>query len=87
MFCLLFMPLFYNSKLIKTYNRPLILIASKKFKKEIFFVLNPDTIWSKEYKSEFRKLEQIYLKNKIPQYAYRVIWIKREILKILQKMN
>ena len=40
-----------------------ILNASKKFKKEAFFVLNPDTIWRKEYKREFRKLEQIYLKN------------------------
>ena len=43
-----------------------ILNASKKFKKEAFFVLNPDTIWRKEYKREFRKLEQIYLKNKKP---------------------
>ena len=43
-----------------------ILNASKKFKKEAFFVLNPDTIWRKEYKKEFRKLEQIYLKNKKP---------------------
>jgi len=43
-----------------------ILNASKKFKKEAFFVLNPDTIWRKEYKRELRKLEQIYLKNKKP---------------------
>ena len=43
-----------------------ILNASKKFKKETFFVLNPDTIWRKEYKRDFRKLEQIYLKNKKP---------------------
>ena len=35
-----------------------ILNASKKFKKQIFFVLNPDTIWRKEYKKEFRKLEK-----------------------------
>ena len=41
-----------------------ILNASKKFKKQIFFVLNPDTIWRKEYKKEFRKLEKVYLKNK-----------------------
>ena len=43
-----------------------ILNASKKFKREAFYVLNPDTIWGKEYKREFRKLEQIYLKNKKP---------------------
>ena len=38
----------------------------KKFKKQIFFVLNPDTIWRKGYKKEFRKLEKVYLKNKKP---------------------
>jgi len=43
-----------------------ILNASKKFKKQIFFVLNPDTIWRKEYKKEFRKLEKSYFKNKKP---------------------
>ena len=43
-----------------------ILNASKKFRKQIFFVLNPDTIWRKEYKKEFRKLEKIYFKNKKP---------------------
>ncbi len=43
-----------------------ILNASKKLKNQIFFVLNPDTIWRKGYKKEFRKLEKIYLKNKKP---------------------
>ena len=43
-----------------------ILNASKKFKKQKFLVLNPDTIWRKEYKKEFRKLEKVYLKNKKP---------------------
>tara|TARA_B100000586_G_scaffold130822_1_gene94587 strand:- start:18 stop:716 length:699 start_codon:yes stop_codon:yes gene_type:complete len=43
-----------------------ILNASKKFKNQIFFVLNPDTIWKKSYKREFRKLEKVYLKNKRP---------------------
>ena len=43
-----------------------ILNASKQFKKQIFFVLNPDTIWRKEYKKEFRKLEKVYFKNKKP---------------------
>ena len=41
-----------------------ILNASKKFKKHPFFVLNPDTVWRKEYKKEFRNLEKVYLKNK-----------------------
>ena len=43
-----------------------ILNATKQFKKEIFFVLNPDTIWRRGYKNEFRKLEKVYLKNKKP---------------------
>jgi len=43
-----------------------ILNASKKFKNQTFFVLNPDTIWRKGYKNEFRKLEKVYLKNKKP---------------------
>jgi len=40
--------------------------ASKKFKKNIFFVLNPDTLWRKEYKKEFKKLEKVFLKNQKP---------------------
>ena len=32
-----------------------ILNASKIFIKQIFFVLNPDTLWRKGYKNEFRK--------------------------------
>ena len=43
-----------------------ILNASRKFKKQIFFVLNPDTLWRKGYKKEFRKLEKVYIKNKKP---------------------
>ena len=43
-----------------------ILNASRKFKKQIFFVLNPDTLWRRGYKNEFRKLEKVYLKNKKP---------------------
>ena len=41
-----------------------ILNASKKFKKQSFFVLNPDTLWTRAYKNEFKKLEKVYLKNK-----------------------
>ena len=43
-----------------------ILNASRKFKKQIFFVLNPDTLWRIGYKKEFRKLEKVYKKNKKP---------------------
>ena len=43
-----------------------ILNASRGFKKRPFFVLNPDTIWKKGYKKEFRRLEKFYLKNKKP---------------------
>ena len=43
-----------------------ILNASKQFKKKIFFVLNPDTLWRRGYKNEFKKLEKVYLKNKKP---------------------
>ena len=60
-----------NIKLIVEKKRILntgggILNASKKFKKEPFFVLNPDTIWRKGYKKEFINLEKMYLKNKKP---------------------
>ena len=43
-----------------------ILNASKIFKKQNFFVVNPDTLWRKGYKNEFRKLEKNYKKNKKP---------------------
>jgi len=43
-----------------------ILNASKKFKKQPFFVLNPDTVWRRGYKKEFRNLEKVYSKNKKP---------------------
>ena len=32
----------------------------------MFIVLNPDTLWRKGYKKEFRKLEKVYIKNKKP---------------------
>ena len=43
-----------------------VLNASKKFKRQAFIVLNPDTLWRKEYKKEFRNLEKTYEKNKKP---------------------
>ena len=41
-------------------------IIHSKFKKQVFFVLNPDTLWRKEYKKEFKNLIKIYRKNKKP---------------------
>ena len=43
-----------------------ILNATKNFKDEPFFVLNPDTIWNKNYYEEFKILENSYLKNNKP---------------------
>ena len=43
-----------------------ILNATKNFKDEPFFVLNPDTIWNKNYYEELKILENTYLKNNKP---------------------
>ena len=43
-----------------------ILNATKKFRNEPFFVLNPDTVWNKNYYQELKILENSYLKNKKP---------------------
>jgi MurNAc alpha-1-phosphate uridylyltransferase len=43
-----------------------ILNATKNFKDEPFFVLNPDTIWNKNYYEELKILENSYLKNNNP---------------------
>jgi len=43
-----------------------ILNATKSFKDEAFFVLNPDTIWNKNYYEELKILENSYLKNNKP---------------------
>jgi len=43
-----------------------ILNATKQFKDEPFFVLNPDTIWNKNYYEELKILENIYFTNKKP---------------------
>ena len=40
--------------------------ATKKFKDEPFFVLNPDTIWSKNYYEEMKVLENLYFTNEKP---------------------
>ncbi len=43
-----------------------VLNASKKFNKQAFIVLNPDTLWRKEYKKELINLEKIYKKYRKP---------------------
>tara|TARA_B100000767_G_scaffold272721_1_gene301073 strand:+ start:410 stop:1108 length:699 start_codon:yes stop_codon:yes gene_type:complete len=43
-----------------------ILNATKKFKNNPFFVLNPDTIWNKNYYEELKILENSYLENNKP---------------------
>jgi N-acetyl-alpha-D-muramate 1-phosphate uridylyltransferase len=40
--------------------------GTKQFKDEPFFVLNPDTIWSKNYYEELKELENFYFTNKKP---------------------
>ena len=43
-----------------------VLNGTQNFGKNPFFVINPDTIWSKRYLDELKNLETIYLKNKKP---------------------
>ena len=43
-----------------------ILNATKKFENKPFFVLNPDTIWNKDYYEELKILENSYLENNKP---------------------
>ena len=43
-----------------------ILNATKKFENDPFFVLNPDTIWNKNYFKEFKILENSYIENNKP---------------------
>ena len=40
--------------------------ATRQFNDEPFFVLNPDTIWNKNYYEEFKLLENFYFINKKP---------------------
>jgi len=40
-----------------------VLNAAKKFNKEPFFVLNPDTIWSQFYLDDFKAMEEQYFNN------------------------
>jgi|TARA_B110000914_G_C15378474_1_gene406573 MurNAc alpha-1-phosphate uridylyltransferase len=43
-----------------------ILNATKKFENNPFFVLNPDTIWNKNYYEELKLLENFYIENNKP---------------------
>ena len=36
----------------------------ENLKNQIFYVINPDTIWTKAYKKEFKKLVRSYMINK-----------------------
>ena len=43
-----------------------VLKGSQNFKDNPFFVINPDTVWSKHYLDELKTLEEIYFKDKKP---------------------
>ena len=43
-----------------------VLKGTQKFGDNPFFVINPDTVWSKHYQAELKSLETIYLKNNKP---------------------
>ena len=43
-----------------------VLKGTQNFGDNPFFVINPDTVWSKHYLPELKKLEAIYLKNNKP---------------------
>ena len=43
-----------------------VLKGTQNFGDNPFFVINPDTVWSKHYLSELKSLEAIYLKNNKP---------------------
>ena len=43
-----------------------VLKGTQNFGDNPFFVINPDTVWSKVYLEELKSLEKIYLKNKKP---------------------
>jgi len=43
-----------------------VLKGTQSFGKNPFFVVNPDTVWSKDYFEELKSLEAIYLRNNKP---------------------
>ena len=40
--------------------------GTKNFNDNPFFVINPDTVWSKVYLEEIKKLEEVYFQNNKP---------------------
>ena len=43
-----------------------VLAGTSNFKENPFFIINPDTLWSKAYIEEAKKLEEFYFKNNRP---------------------
>ena len=43
-----------------------VLAGTSNFKENPFFIINPDTLWSKAYIEEAKKLEEVYFKNNKP---------------------
>jgi N-acetyl-alpha-D-muramate 1-phosphate uridylyltransferase len=43
-----------------------VLAGTSNFKDNPFFIINPDTLWSKSYIEEAKKLEEFYFKNNRP---------------------
>ena len=43
-----------------------VLAGTSNFKDKPFFVINPDTLWNKEYMEEIKNLEEIYIKYNKP---------------------
>ena len=43
-----------------------VLKGSQRFGKKPFFIINPDTVWSKNYLRELKNLEALFLKNNKP---------------------
>ena len=63
----------FNAKIHISYEKDLlldtgggVLEGTTQFKDSPFFVINPDTLWSKKYLKEAKKLEEIFYKNNKP---------------------
>ena len=63
----------FNAKIHISYEKDLlldtgggVLEGTTQFKDSPFFVINPDTLWSKKYLQETKKLEEIFYKNNKP---------------------
>ena len=58
--------LFSNEKNLLLDTGGGVLEGTTQFKDHPFFVINPDTLWSKNYLEEAKKLEEIFYKNNKP---------------------